>query len=402
MPGAREEDGTAVKKDLFSRTGLVMLLLAGALLVWLAIDLLLLVFVGILLAIFLYTLAEIFAARTPLSSGWALLVVIVLLLGTAVGAGFLVAPALAEQTRELAETLPEAVEDIEGQIRQTSFGGWVLDRFLERAAQEPPEPGAGDEPSREPDTSPPSGQEQPGGDGPQLKDAQQAVVQHATGAATRLLDGLVALVVVIFVGVYLASNPQPYIRGLLRLFPIARRQRIGETLYACGYTLRWWIFGQLLAMAVVGLLMGLGLAIIGVPLAFVLGVVAGLFEFIPTIGPLIGLAPALVLALTDSPTTALWVLGLYSVVQTIESYLLTPLVQQRVVHLPPVVTIVSQVFFAWVVGPIGLLVAVPLVAVVMVIVQTLYVQDFLGDDIDVDAEEQGRIEHAEAEPLAED
>jgi predicted PurR-regulated permease PerM len=134
---------------------------------------------------------------------------------------------------------------------------------------------------------------------PKLQDAQDAVVDQAAGAAWRVVDGLVALVIVIFTGLYLAAHPQPYIRGILRMFPLARRNRIGEVLYACGYTLRWWLFGQLLAMAVVGLMMGVGLAIIGVPLAFALGVVAGLFEFIPTIGPMLGLLPALVLGLTD-------------------------------------------------------------------------------------------------------
>jgi predicted PurR-regulated permease PerM len=99
---------------------------------------------------------------------------------------------------------------------------------------------------------------------------------------------------------------------------------------------------------------------------------------------------------------ALWVLGLYGVVQTIESYLLTPLVQQRVIHLPPVVTIVTQVFFGWTIGALGLLVAVPLVAVIMTVVQMLYVEDFLGDDMQVDAEEQGKIDHEEAAPLEDD
>jgi predicted PurR-regulated permease PerM len=391
----------------FSRTGLVMLVIGGVALLWLAVDLLLLVFVGILLAIFLNALAQWLADHSPLSAGWALTAVIVGLLGIMVLAGALFAPSLARQTQELAETLPDAVEKLESRVRQNTFGNWVLDRALERAAQgndgspqqaaDPAPPGGGDTTASKPSGGKPD--DQGGGKGGTLQDAEDAVVQSATGAARRLVDGLVALVIVIFTGVYLAAHPQPYIRGLLRLFPIPRRQRIGEVLYAAGYTLRWWLFGQLLAMTVVGLLMGIGLAIIGVPLAFALGVVAGLFEFIPTIGPVIGLAPALVLALTQEPTTALWVLGLYGIVQTIESYLLTPLVQQRVIHLPPVVTIVTQVFFGWTVGALGLLVAVPLVAVIMTAVQMLYVEDFLGDDMQVDAEEQGKIDHEEAAPL---
>jgi predicted PurR-regulated permease PerM len=405
------------RRPLFSRTALVMLVLLAALVIWLAVDLLLLLFAGILLAVFLRALARLLSERTPLSNGWALLVVVLALLGTAIGAGFFVAPQLTKETQQLAERLPEAMEELEQKARANPFGDWLLDRVIERATRPSSEAGeGGNQAGGESGGNPTAGGggssgqatgAKPGADSeeaekPQLKDAQDAVVDQAAGAAWRVVDGLVALVIVIFTGLYLAAYPQPYIRGILRMFPLERRTRIGEVLYACGYTLRWWLFGQLLAMAAVGLLMGVGLAIIGVPLAFALGVVAGLFEFIPTIGPLLGLLPALLLALTDSGTMALWVLALYSGVQTVESYLLTPLVQQRVIHLPPVVTIVTQVFFAWTVGPLGLLIAVPLVAVIMVIVQMLYVEDFLGDDMKVDAADQGEIEHARAAPLEKD
>jgi predicted PurR-regulated permease PerM len=394
----------------FSHIGVVVLVVLAALVVWMAIDLLLLLFAGILLAIFLRSLALGVSERTPINTGWALLLVILSMLGTIVGAGFLFAPQLAKETQQLAETLPGALEDIEEQVRSHGFGDWLLDRVIERATKENTneaadtsknEAGAKEQPEEaRPGGQKPEDEEEK--EKPKLQDAQEAVVEQATGVAWRVVDGLVALVIVIFTGLYLAAHPQPYIRGILRLFPLVRRHRIGEVLYACGYTLRWWLYGQLLAMAVVGVMMGVGLAIIGVPLAFVLGVVAGLFEFIPTIGPMLGLVPALVLALTDGGSTALWVLGLYSVVQTFEAYLLTPLVQQRVVHLPPVVTIAAQVFFAWTVGPIGLLIAVPLVAVLMVVVQMLYVEDFLGDDMKVDAADQGAIEHARAAPLDKD
>jgi predicted PurR-regulated permease PerM len=401
-------------KQPFSRVGVVLLVLFGAVFAWLAMDLLLLLFAGILLAIFLRSLATAVSEHTPLSNGWALFVVVLALLGSMVGAGFLFAPQLARETQKLAETLPDAVEELEQQIRSNDFGDWILDRVIERATQ--PKEGSGEnsdnnEEKQQASRKPPAAaaQQEPGEPGeeeekerPKLQDAQDAVVEQAAGAAWRVVDGLIAFIIIVFTGLYLAAHPQPYVRGLLRMFPLARRDRIGEVVYACGYTLRWWLFGQLLAMVVVGVLMGVGLAIIGVPLAFALGVVAGLFEFIPTLGPMLGVLPALLLALSDSGATALWVLGLYSVVQTFEAYLLTPLVQQRVVHLPPVVTISAQIFAAWTVGPIGLLIAVPLVAVVMVVVQMLYVEDFLGDDMEVEAADQGEIEHAKAAPLDQD
>ena len=218
------------------------------------------------------------------------------------------------------------------------------------------------------------------------------VAGRASTAASKLMDAIVGAAIILFSGLYLAAAPSPYQRGLLRLVPMAARRRTAEVMFAVGYTLRWWLLGQLLSMTVVGVLMGVGLAVLGVPLAFALGVLAGLFEFVPTIGPVIGLVPALLLALAEDPRTALYVLILYGIVQTVESYLLTPLVQERVLALPPVVTIATQVLFGWTLGAVGLLVAVPFVAMAVVIVQMVYVEDTLGDRMTLAAEREGRRE----------
>ena len=355
-----------VGKRTFTAIQRVSLLVLGLLLAWIARDLLLLLFAGVLLAVFLRTLAVWVAERTPLSIGWALMLVVVGLLSVATLGGVLFAPALAEQVRQLADTLPEAATRLEERVRSTTFGGWALEQA-----------------------------ESSGG-----VDPEEKIVEQATTAAWKVMDAVVAAAIVLFTGLYLAAAPTPYIRGVLWLLPKHRRHRFAEVIFASGYTLRWWLFGQLLSMTVVGALMGTGLAILGVPLAFALGVLAGLFEFIPTIGPIIGLLPALLLALADDPRTAFYVLILYSIVQTVESYLLTPLVQRRVLELPPVVTIATQVLFAWTLGPVGLLIAVPFVGLVLIVVQMLYVEDVLGDRIDLNAEREGRRELDDSDVLA--
>lgn len=330
---------------------------------WVARDLLLLLFVGVLLAVFLRTLAVWIAERTRLSSGWALLVVVLLLAGVAVGAGWLIAPRLTDEIRQLTDTLPQAANRLMERVREHPFGGWVLEQLENNTKADP----------------------------------QQKMVEQATTAASKTIDVVVGVVVVLFTGLYLASAPRPYVRGILRLAPKRRRQRLGEVFFAAGYTLRWWILGQLMAMTAVGLLMWIGLAIIGVPLALSLGLLAGALEFIPTIGPLLGVLPALLLALADDPQKALYVLVLYSIVQTLESYLLTPLVQEKVLELPPVVTISAQVLFTWTLGPVGLLIAVPFVAVVIVATQMLYVEDLLGDRMRLVAEKEARKEVSESD-----
>ena len=342
----------------FSRAGLVLFGILAAVFVWFAGRLLLLVFAGVLLAIFLRAGANFLSRYLRLPVGGSLLLFVLLLLGGATAAGWLFAPSLVEQTRELTEAIPKAYSQLTDRLRGTTGGGWVLEQIEQgQNAQE---------------------------DG--------AMVGHATTAASRLMDAVVAFVVVLFVGLYLAVDPHAYVRGLLRLVPMARRRRAGEVLYATGYQLRWWLLGQLLSMMVVGLIMGIGLAFIGVPLAFALGVLAGLLEFIPTIGPPIAVIPAVLLALVEAPEKALYVLGLYAAVQTIESYLLTPLVQQRAVHLKPVITISAQVFFAWTFGALGILVAVPLIAAVQIAVQMWYVEDLLSDELRIVAEREGRRE----------
>jgi predicted PurR-regulated permease PerM len=338
--------------------------IAAALFVWFAIDLLLLLFAGLLFGIFLGSLASQVSARTRLGYGAALGLVCVVLVGLSTGAGILFTGQLSEQARGLSERVPAALQTVVERLNEWEWSRWLV--------------------------------EQARGSGPQVLDGdavgQGEVVAQATDVAWRLVDGLVALVIVVFVGIYLAAAPGLYVRGLLRLVPIRRRERVGEVIYAIGYTLRWWLFGQLLAMVAVGVTMGVGLALIGVPLAAGLGVMAGLFEFIPTVGPILAVVPALLLALVDSPDKAFWVVALYAVIQTVESYLLTPLLQQRVVHLPPVLTIATQVLLAWRLGPLGLVVAVPLIAVVLVAVQMIYVKDVLTDRFESTAEREGRRE----------
>jgi predicted PurR-regulated permease PerM len=330
-------------------------------LVWLALELLLLLFAGCLLAVFLRTLASWVAAFTPLSVRLALAAVLITLLSAAGVTGWLYAPSLAEQSDQLATAVPEAFRDLTSWLDQYAWGRWLLDQA--------------------PDGSPKG----------------MDVVQPARQAAGTLFRLGVMVAVVLFTGLYLAAEPETYTRGVLRLVPLAHRRRAAETLYAAVHVLRWWLLGQAFAMLFVGLTMGIGLAVIGVPLALILGVLAGLFEFIPLVGPLLGLGPALLLAFADSMETAGYVLILYAFVQTLEANVLTPLIQRRAVRLPPVVTIAAQVGLSWAAGPVGLLVAVPLVAVVMVTVQILYVKDALADSLKPEFENAARKEVREDE-----
>jgi predicted PurR-regulated permease PerM len=137
------------------------------------------------------------------------------------------------------------------------------------------------------------------------------------------------------------------------------------------------------SMIVVGLLTAVGLWALGMPLALTLGLLAALLTFIPNLGPTLAVVPAALLALLQSPTKSLYVILLYLVIQAVESYLLIPLVQRQAVSLPPALTITAQVLLGILVGGFGLVLATPLTAAVMVLVRMLYIEDALGDSVDM-------------------
>ena len=146
-----------------------------------------------------------------------------------------------------------------------------------------------------------------------------------------------------------------------------------------GSTLQWWSLGQLIDMAVVGVLSGIGLMLLGVPLALALGVLAGLFTFVPYFGAIAAAVPAMLVGLTVSWQTALWVLVIFLICHGIEGYLVSPLVQRRTVHLPPALTILSMTILGTIFGPLGVILGTPVVAALLVIIREAYVGGVLGD-----------------------
>jgi predicted PurR-regulated permease PerM len=155
------------------------------------------------------------------------------------------------------------------------------------------------------------------------------------------------------------------------------RERGEEVIEAAGRTLRNWLAAQLMSMAVVGLLTSLGLWIAGMPLVFALGLIAGLLAFIPNIGPIIAIAPALLLAFPEGLSMLVIVLGIYLGVQALESYVVTPLIQQEKVSMPPALVIAVQLLFGVLFGILGLALATPIAAVGMTLIREVYVSDYL-------------------------
>jgi predicted PurR-regulated permease PerM len=188
-------------------------------------------------------------------------------------------------------------------------------------------------------------------------------------------------------GAFLAGEPELYRRGLVKLVPGERaRERLGDTLDTTGRALRRWLLGQLLSMTIVGVLTGLGLWLIGVPAPLALALLTFLAEFVPLIGPVVAAVPALLLGLAQGWGTA--VLLLYLAVQQVESNMITPLVQRKVVELPPALTLFGVVALGVVLGPLGLILGAPLLVVAVVATKKLWVRETLGEPTRVPGEER--------------
>ena len=135
--------------------------------------------------------------------------------------------------------------------------------------------------------------------------------------------------------------------------------------------LRWWVLTKLLSMTMVGVLISIGLAIVGVPLAGTLGIIAALMTFIPNVGPLISVIPAVLLAMADSPTKGLLTVLVFAIVFTLEGYVVTPLLERNIVRLPPALTLTMQLLLAVVAGPVGVALAAPVAAATLGILSVL-------------------------------
>jgi predicted PurR-regulated permease PerM len=217
-----------------------------------------------------------------------------------------------------------------------------------------------------------------------------SIIGNVFSTSTSLSE---AIVVGVFAGVYLAIQPNLYRRGFVNLMPHHWRANALETIDHIGQALRLWLLGQIIQMILIGVLAGLATFIIGLPSPFALGLIAGVAEFIPYLGPILSAVPALLVAATAGVHAVLWTLVAYFLIHQIEGELIAPLVQRRMVSVPPVVFLMSVVTLTYLFGWIAIIFAAPLVVIICVIIIKLYIRDCLGDSMRLPGE-SGQIHKA--------
>lgn len=334
---------------LTAAAGMVLAgLVLTVLLVWQLSDVVLILFAAILFALLLDSLATLAGRALRLPRALSLALVVLCLTAAVAGTAWVVGPRLGDQLYDLAARLPAATEQITEQLRQQAWGRAVAEDL-------------------------------PGVD----ELVQLGSLGRISGVFSTTFGVLSHALVIVVIGTYLAISPRQYIDAGLRLLPPAHRGKGHELMDCLGHALRWWLLGRVASMAIVGLLTALGLWLIGMPLVLALSLIAGLLSFVPYVGPVAAAVPALLIGLMGSPYLALYALLVYTAVQLMESYLITPLIQERAVALPPAALITAQLIMAVLFGLFGLLLATPLAVAVIVTVQVLYVRGVLKEDIAV-------------------
>lgn len=329
-------------RQFAERVMIALAILGLALLLWTLRHLLILVFGAILFAVILRTIANPLERRFRIPDGIALLLAVLFVIALFALAFFLFGAEVVRQAETIQQQLPKAWQAV-----QARLAAWGLA-----------------EPAREWIAS----MRGSGGGG---------VLSSLSGFLMSVGSAITDTVLVIVGGIFLAASPKLYRTGIIKLVPEEARGRVAQALDDCWTALRLWLLARLATMLLVGILTTIGLYVIGVQGALALGVLAGLLDFIPFIGPILAGIPAVLLSLASDPTQAIWVIGLYLLVQQIEGNVITPLMQKRAVELPPALLLFALVASGLVFGLVGILFAEPLTVTLFVLVKRLYVRDAL-------------------------
>jgi predicted PurR-regulated permease PerM len=342
---------------------------------WIAHAIFIVIFLGILLGLAVARAAD-FLERIHIKRAIGAPLVILVSVGLLVAGGALMAPSLQRQTQQLATELPKIVDQADRWLQRTPAKALV-------EPQQPQQP----QPQQPQKAGQQQQQQQEGGLKGQLGKELRGSFKFLFPIVSSVFGAIGGLVLVIFIAMYIGAAPGLYREGVLHLVPHRSRDRATEVLETLGKTLRQWLIARLIAMVLIGSITGGALALLGVRGAAALGVLAGLLEFVPFFGPIASAVPALGIAMLDSPQKALYVLILYLVMQQLEGNVITPLLLERRLDIPPVLTVVTVAALGVVFGVIGMLIAEPLLAAVLVTTKMLYVNDVVGDEVKVGKKE---------------
>lgn len=342
-----DESRRSYIRRLWIAAGVLVVVIGAMVLFGIATRILLTIFAGMLVGVFNDGLTRFVQRHTRLGRTVSLALVLLVLSGATVGFAAWFGPLLVSQLDGLTPRLVEAWDSIRERLSHYRFGR----ELLEEASFE------------------------------ELLGSTRQVLGRLGGMLATTLGGIATLLLIVVFGIYFSIAPRLYVDGALKLAPPSRRARLDQVAGQIGASLRSWLAGRFVSMAIVWAGTAFGLYLIDMPMAFGLGFIAGALSFVPNIGPIVAAIPGILVGLSESPMTAVWALLVYGGVQLVESYAITPFIEQRVVSLPPALLLGAQLLLGWIAGILGVFMATPLAVTAIVAIQMLYVQDVLGERV---------------------
>ena len=326
--------------DFFKRTLIVVAVVGTPFLIWYLFGVVLMALGAIILAMLVRLGAQPFMRWLKAPEPLALAISGVLIVVVLGGAVYLFGSPIARELQDVARRVADASGTLETDLQNSQYGKFLLSQ-----------------------------------------------VGGLAGSLTGILSGVLkvsstflqAVIIMLICGIYLAVQPRVYRDGLIWLFPPKSHERVAEIIDGIGEALRLWLLGQLMEMALIGILTAFAVWLIGVPSSLALGLIAGIGEFIPYVGPLLAAIPGILVALTKSPEATLWTVAAYLIIHQIEGNLVAPLVQRRMVLIPPAVMLLGIVSITYLFGVAAIFLAAPIVVVIFAAVSLIYVRDTLGE-----------------------
>ncbi len=315
---------------------------AAAMFLWAARVILLLIFAGLLGALLLTVITDWTRDALRLRRSLAFSLVVVLI---AVGFGlgiWMRGSAFVQQFSDLQVDLPSAVHQVCMRLEAHNWGRWLLSRYADQAP---------------------------------LSNGLSYMLTRIGGFVASTASTFVGLFVVVAVSLYVAAEPSSYLRVIHYITPLAYEKKLDSCLASAAHLLRSWLFAKSISMISIGVFIALGLWALQVPLAGTLGLIAALLTFIPNLGPVISVVPAALLAFAISPTKGILTILLFGIAHFLEGNMVTPLLERKIVTLPPALTLAAQLLLASATGAIGVVLAAPLTAAALGIVMVLHPED---------------------------
>ncbi len=336
----KREPSYALK--VWQTTAIVCLAIIAILILRVAFNILLMALAGVLIAVYFHGLAELISAKTKIDRKLALFISIggsIILLAAL---SWFVGSKVQRQVAELSNTLPETIKLARVKIANTPVGAKVIEYTSGNNSQK--------------------------------------LVDTATTFFSTSFGIIGDLYIILFLGIFFTADPSLYKNGILFLFPTQKKSTGRIILKKIETALKGWLKSIIVSIVLITILVAVGLSMTGLPGTTVLGLITGMLEIIPNFGPVIAMIPGVLLAFTISTKTAVIVALIYIACQTIVGSIVLPLLQKKMINIPPALTLLIQLVMGTLSGLMGIVLAVPLLAILIIVVEELYVKKQTGNE----------------------